>query len=86
MSGQLVQITSVTHAHTLTTQGRQLVAAAASAAECPWHGGVVEELVDLAAELLILIRLGLLHTHRHAEIADMHRHVSKYTIIAMFTV
>ena len=44
----------------LAPQGGELVAAAGPAAGGPRDGGVVQELVDLAAVLLVLVRLGLL--------------------------
>ena len=46
----------------LTSQGRELVAATAPAPQSPRHGRVVQELVDLATVLLVLVRLGLLVT------------------------
>jgi len=44
----------------LPRQGGELVAATSPAAGRSRDGGVVQELVDLAAEILVLVRLGLL--------------------------
>ncbi|KAG7283459.1 hypothetical protein CRUP_035252 [Coryphaenoides rupestris] len=51
------------HAHRLRknmTKGGELVAATSPAAGRSRDGGVVQELIDFAAEILVLVRLGLL--------------------------